>query len=312
MSSRFCILVGIETFGRSLMKPPAAARPPLQTRMLRRVLGLYPLQIGKGWVASVFADHKIPEGELVQTKEGVLIRTRPDYVFKHIYLFGEFEPVNTAAFKRIIRPGDVCLDVGANIGYFTCLFARWGARVYAFEPLPSTFALNQETISLNQAGSLAQTFNQGLGERSGSLRIYQFKNLSHGHASSSDLGREDAVPHECKVTTIDAFCAEQRIEKVSFIKIDVEGFEYEVIKGGAGLLNRADAPVVHFEVNGECVRQRNLDPDEIVSLLKSYGYTSFLQIGRYHGVRKAPSTLPAANHDYLAFKDSRRAEEIFG
>jgi FkbM family methyltransferase len=276
------------------------------SKLLRPFVRLYPFQIGKGWVAYCFKDRNIPDGELVRTKEGVLVRTRPDYVFKHAYLFGEYEPVNTAVFKKLIRPGDVCFDVGACFGFYTCVFAKWGAHVYAFEPLPSSFALNAETVQLNGCQSAVKAFNCGLGERAGILRVYTFKNLSQGHASSSDLGRTDAVPHECPITTLDDFCAEQAVERISFLKMDVEGFEYEVLKGGQKVLSRPDAPIVHFEVNEGCLRHRNLDPNSIVSLLKNYGYVEFIQIRRYGGMRKAPGTLPVADYDYLAFKEGNR------
>ncbi len=275
--------------------------------LLRPLARFYPFQIGKGWIARLsIKDRDIPEGKVVRTKEGVLVRTRPDYMFKHAYLFGEFEPANTAVFKALIRPGDVCFDVGACFGFYTCAFAKWGARVYAFEPLPSSFALNTETVQLNGCQSAVKNFNCGLGERAGTLRVYAFKNLSDGHASLSDLGRDDAVPHECPITTLDDFCAGQGIERISFLKMDVEGFEYEVLKGGQKILSRADAPIVHFEVNANCVRHRNLDPNNIVSLLTSYGYVEFIQISRYGGWRKAPDRLPVADYDYVAFKEGNR------
>ena len=119
---------------------------------LRSALGLYPFQIGKGWVARLFRDQDIPQGEIVRTKDNVLVCTKPDYAFKYVYLFKEFEPVNVPIFKRLIHPGDICVDAGANFGYYTCLFARWGAkRVYAFKPVTSTYALNQENVRLNRS-----------------------------------------------------------------------------------------------------------------------------------------------------------------
>lgn len=276
---------------------------PIGIKYLRFVFSLYPFQIGKGWVAAMFKDHNIPTGDLVRTKEGVLVRTRPDYVFKHAYLFREFEPVNTAVFKQLVRPGEICFDVGANFGFYTCLFARLGARVYAFEPVPTTFALNQETIRLNGCEVAVTSLNCGLGEQPGSIRIYQFTNLSSGHAGASDLGRADAVPQDCPINTIDAFCAKHGIGRISFIKIDVEGFEYEVLKGGKATLSKPNAPTVHFEVNAECMHHRQMNPNQIITLLRSYGYAEFLQIKRYGGVRPAPAILPLANYDYLAFKD---------
>jgi FkbM family methyltransferase len=280
------------------------------SKFLRPFARSYPVEIGKGWIARLLKDRDIPDGELVRTTEGVLLRTRPDYMFKHAYLFGEYEPVLTAVFKKLVRPGDVCFDAGASFGFYTCLFALRGARVYAFEPLPASFALNEEAVRLNECESKVKAFNSALGDRAGTLRINTFTNLSLGHASSSDLGRADAVPHECRVTTLDAVCASEGLDQISFVKMDVEGFEYEVLKGGQRMLSKANAPIVHFEVNGQCLLHRHLDPNSIVSLLKGYGYTEFLQIRRYGGVRKAPAALPLADSNYLAFKDVTRLPQV--
>jgi FkbM family methyltransferase len=268
------------------------------------------MQIGKGWIAYLFKDRNVPMGELVRTKDGILVKTRPDYMFKHVYVFREYEPVNTAIFRRIVKPNDLCLDVGANFGYYSCLFAHWGAQVYSFEPVPATFALNQETVQLNHLEASVRSLNCALGETPGSFRIFEFKELSHGHSSSCDLGRPDAVAHDCQVITLDGFCAEHGIDKIAFIKIDVEGFEYEVLKGGRVMLGKPDAPTLHFEVNGECMRHRKMDPNQIIGFLRDCGYTEFLQIGRYGGVKKAPDMLPLTNYDYLAFKDRDLAARV--
>jgi FkbM family methyltransferase len=279
------------------------------SKFLRPIARLYPIEMGKGWIAYLLKDQNIPDGDLVRTTEGVLLRTRPDYMFKHAYLFGEYEPVLTAVFKKLVQPGDVCFDVGASFGFYTCLFALRGARVFAFEPLPASFALNQDAVQLNGCGSRIKAYNAGLGERAGAIRVYTFKNLSLGHASSTDLGRADAIPNDCRITTIDDVCAEESLDQISFIKTDVEGFEYEVLKGGQKTLSKANAPIVHFEVNGQCLRHRNLDPNIIVSLLRGFGYTEFLQVRRYGGVRKAPPKLPVSDSNYLAFKDLSRLSQ---
>jgi FkbM family methyltransferase len=280
------------------------------SKLLRPLVRLYPIEMGKGWIAYMLKDRNIPDGELVRTSEGIVLRTRPDYLFKHAYLFGEYEPTLTEVFKRIVRPGDICFDVGASFGFYTCLFALRGAQVYAFEPLPPSFALHEDSVQLNGCAKSIKAYNAGLGERPGSIRIYTFKHLSLGHASSADLGRPDAVPHECRIMTIDEVCARESVDHISFIKIDVEGYEYEVLKGGQTALSKADAPIVHFETNRECLRHRGLDPNQIVSLLRSYGYREFVQVRRYGGVRKAPSTLPVSDYNYLAFKDLSRLSQV--
>ena len=97
-------------------------------KFLRPLARLYPIEMGKGWIASLLKDQCVPDGEVVRTTEGVRLQTHPDYLFKHAYLFGEYEPVLTAVFKKLVQPGDVCFDAGASFGFYTCAFALRGAR----------------------------------------------------------------------------------------------------------------------------------------------------------------------------------------
>jgi FkbM family methyltransferase len=273
---------------------------------LRHFLRLYPLAYGKGWLANkLVPDSAIPDGMVVRTKQGILVTVHPDWIYKHIYLYGEYEPANTSIFTRLIRPGDMCFDVGANFGYYSCLFARCGAKVHGFEPLPSMSALNKETLELNGLQDKVHTWNTALGASEGTITINTFPGLSQGHATAVDLGRDDAVANECAVTTIDRFCARNGIHTVSFMKIDVEGYELDVLSGGSAMLAAPEAPVVHFEVNERCLASRNLDANAILDLLKRCGYSVFFRIKHYGGLEIVKGAISNRNSDYLTFKENQ-------
>lgn len=73
-------------------------------------------------------------------------------MYTGICFWGDYESYHTKIFKRIVRPGDVVFDIGANFGWFTTLFARWvgpSGRVHGFEPVPFIHELAAETVKLN-------------------------------------------------------------------------------------------------------------------------------------------------------------------
>ena len=246
----------------------------------------------------------LPEGEVINTRPGVWVRVRKDSMFDQPWLFGDYEPFASKIFCRLIEPGDTIFDVGANFGWYSAVFAKRFDRVvvHAFEPVPTTFQLLEDLIQLNGLEGVVRPSNLGLGASPGAFTVYLFANLNIGHASSSDLGRQDARPVLCEVTTLDEYVRSQSITRVDFLKADVEGHELEVFKGGSRVLSREDAPVIYFEVNANCIESRGISPDRIVDLLQSFGYRTFLAFSLRKGIRPAPASIPAEDGDYLAFK----------
>ncbi|HXM94763.1 MAG TPA: FkbM family methyltransferase [Candidatus Dormibacteraeota bacterium] len=89
---------------------------------------------------------------MVRTKSGVVVRTRQDKMYRDIYLYGEYEQSLTTCIKNIVKPNFLCLDIGANFGYYSVLLAslvKGQARVHSFEPVPFIHELTQETIKKN-------------------------------------------------------------------------------------------------------------------------------------------------------------------
>jgi len=149
--------------------------------------------------------------------------------FRHI----TWNPEEYAAFRAAVRPGDVVLEAGANVGAYTMLFAQWvGAtgRVFAFEPDPAAYDGLQRHIALNAvAGRVTPVAAAVADGRDAILR------LALGESSGiSRLVRPDEAAatsaSEVRATSIDQFCAEHRLAP-RVIKIDVEGAELVALRG---------------------------------------------------------------------------------
>jgi FkbM family methyltransferase len=274
------------------------------THLIRPFLRWLPFQFGKGKLAHyLLQPAEIPTMD-VCTKSGVVIRTAQDKVYRDIYLYGEYEHNLTSHIKKIVKPGFVCLDIGANFGYYSVLLAkltRAKMAVHAFEPVPFIYKLAQETVKQNGVEDCIVLNNRGLGATCGEFIVYSFSHLPHGHASSNDLGRADAVAHRCKVATLDEYADKYGLRTVDFIKADVEGDELSAFRGGERLLRRSKATIA-FEVNMSCLTARSLEPKAVEDFLRSCGYTEFLQVPPHRPAHKVPHLASQAGCDYIASK----------
>lgn len=247
---------------------------------------------------------------MIESRYGTRFSIRPDKMYQDLFLFGEYEEVHTRVFKALIRPGDVVMDIGANFGWYTAAFARWvglHGQVHAFEPVPFTGDLTAETIGLNDSADVVRLNRIGLGDAEGAFTIYTFAGLSHGYASMGTLGRDDAIAHECQVSTLDTYVSEAGLPGVHFIKLDVEGHELAVLQGGRDLLTDACGPIVAFETNTECLSDRGLSGADLEALFRECGYTHFWSIER-HGAIRRNATVETRDCDFIAAPPRRVGE----
>lgn len=148
---------------------------------------------------------------------------------------GVWSRAETALYERCLRPGDTVVDCGANIGYFTLIFARLvgpRGRVFAFEPEPTNHRLLARNIASNGYGNVT-TAQQALSRVAGeaTLHLAQDNLGDHRLGPVRDSRRVISVP----VTTLDSSCA-ARAERIDFLKMDVQGREPAVLDGAHELL----------------------------------------------------------------------------
>ncbi|MFP5390818.1 MAG: FkbM family methyltransferase [Gammaproteobacteria bacterium] len=198
----------------------------------------------------------------VRTRIGARVfdLTSDDDYLDHIE--GVFAPSMVALLSALVRPQDVVLDVGANIGCTALLVGQLAARTIAFEPAPSTFALLRH--NLRAAGmDQVQAVNLGLGRNEQRSELtYSANNRSGGFVSDQVTVSAGHAVEPIHLVAGDAWLAQAGIEQVDFIKIDVEGFERHVIEGLAATLARG-RPLVVLELNHWCLNafQRTSVPD---------------------------------------------------
>ena len=150
--------------------------------------------------------------------------------------------------SSLIKPGDVVLDIGANVGLVSISLLKAQpevGKIYAFEPLPDTFAQMKHNLELNGLPEKIYPVNLGMSDKAGTFDFFlpgeneaasMQPNMDEFYMQESVDGHYTGVKKmdkvECKVTTLDEYVAENNIDRVNFIKIDVEGNEKNVLSGG--------------------------------------------------------------------------------
>ena len=177
-----------------------------------------------------------------------------DVVDRAIYLYGLHEYRAARAFCRLVHEGAVVVDAGAHIGQYTLLAARRAGatgKVFAFEPMPDTRERLQENVERNGLDNVT-VVDVALSDRDGTTRIAVGEVGNTGSAKLVDAG---GIEVECR--RLDSVVH----ERVDVLKLDVEGYEAEVLAGAERTI-ATSRPAVLFEVND----------DRAAELLRTLGY----------------------------------------
>ena len=146
---------------------------------------------------------------------------------------------------HVLQPGDLFVDVGANIGSYSILAGSCeGVNVLAFEPVPSTFSWLEKNISINALGDKVKAMNYGLAEKNGTANFSSNLDVRN-HVLLEN--KENLPSIEINVSTLDNVLEGKN---PTIIKIDVEGFETHVLVGARDLINNPSLIAVIIETNG--------------------------------------------------------------
>jgi len=218
-------------------------------------------------------------------------RKRLLYLYRHPHDVAEF-----AAIRRLVKPGDIAFDVGANIGTYSVLLGGLcgsAGRVWAFEPVPDTYWRLRETLVLNRSDNVIP-LQRVVCERSGVARVNLFEPK---YSEWNTLGNPSMVTErgycispsasvDVPSCTLDDFCGEERIERIHFIKIDVEGFELSVFQGAQRLLRQGLIDCICFEISKDPLKGAGIESKAVFDALAAHGYLAYrfnINMSRFEG-----------------------------
>ena len=210
-------------------------------------------------------------------------------VFRRICLDGCYEPALSSIAAKFLAPHRDAIDVGANIGFYSVLLSGKLAsgRVLAIEPNPKAYQRLQANLQRNNGADKAITF-QGIAGASLRRNTISFPLGMEEYTTVRSPQGEPSEPTKTRVevdeTTIDLLVQKHSLDP-AFIKIDVEGYEYEVLQGAVRVI-RTSRPVILCELNDEMLRKHGSSSALLLEFFRSNGYRCTdpkfpkLQVGR--------------------------------
>lgn len=175
---------------------------------------------------------------------------------------------------HVLSDGDLFIDVGANIGSYSILAAAGcSCKVISIEPSKGTFSVLQRNIKVNNLEHLVETRCLALSNTSGSIRFTTNCDTTNHVVAEGEIDAA-GVYETVTVTTLDDLLGERYSSSCKVIKLDVEGYELNVLKGATRTLASEDLLAIIVEINGSSSRYSGTD-DEIVNFLQGMGFSSF-------------------------------------
>lgn len=221
----------------------------------------------KGWLRK-------PRGNATALlKDGRLLQCQLADRTQRTMYFGLFEPRETHLLGELLDPGDTFIDVGAHIGWFATAAARRVGelgQVVACEPYPSNATMLRKNLSLNDCKNV-RVVEAAIGSQPGTITLARGDGDSGG-VTALDWAWDGRV--EVPMRTLDEITAD--LGAVTLIKVDVEGWEAHVLRGGTRTLSQTE--YVLIEINPAALRKAASSPEELFDLLRGAGFTRFVPV----------------------------------
>jgi FkbM family methyltransferase len=252
----------------------------MKEKLLSRSRKLFSLKIpGKYALAKIIAKILSPRdgvvvGEIGNYKIALDIR---DTIQQQIY-FGLYENCDTKLIKKLLRPGYIFFDVGANVGYYSFLASQLvgpTGRIYSFEPIPANISAIHRNIQSNAIPNILLQ-PSAIGSKNGTIILYtrEISIDNSGWASKVSSPRRQSKV-EVPMVSLDDFIRSKGIKSINLVKMDIEGSELDALLGGSILFSSNDAPDIICEVNPFLLGLQNLDSRALTQCLADYGYHLF-------------------------------------
>jgi FkbM family methyltransferase len=250
-------------------------------------------RLGRTWVAPLWGGRKaifFPD-----SRESMWL------AYNHVMDWNEF-----AFMTSFLRAADIALDVGANIGVYALWLSNCidrSGRIIAFEPDPENFRRLNEQLKLNCLDWI-KTERLALAATDGVVRFSQGEDMENHLVLDPVIKRHRTSDIEVRCLSMATYCSEQNLERIHFLKIDVEGAELFVLQGASELLRNKIIDVIQFEVN-EQVKNFGCHRNDVWDFLNAFGYSVFRYESDTSALRNvAPGDIEHGSHrNLLALHD---------
>lgn len=212
-----------------------------------------------------------------------------------------------SAIDKLVNIGDTAFDVGSHVGMLGFYLAKKvgeGGKVYCFEPFPDSFNKLNINLALNKFNNVF-TNNLAISDSIGTSKFYYQPNdyqlNSLGKVSDGIKKLSDSI--DVSTETVDSYCTKNNINKINFLKIDTEGFEYNVLLGSEKMLNNKNIGIIQFEVAKTPLESIGKNPEEIIEYLNSKNYKVYEYIENSRTFKEINKITSGYDNFYSSFKD---------
>jgi FkbM family methyltransferase len=242
--------------------------PPGLARFINQ---LNPTSHGKKWLTSQVNPQHLPPAGIYSVGHGIQLELEPADITELAIYFHAFELMEIRSFLGWLKPGMHVVDIGANIGLYSCLaHSAIGSsgKIWSFEPNPIIFARLKKNLALNRVDE-AQLFNCALGNVESEVTLYSPSGQTHGLSSLQNQGWQNTVQVKVPCHRLDNVINQDRID---VIKIDVEGAEKLVLEGAVNII-RTHKPKLIIEFNPTGTAEFGYTTLELAELILSFNPT---------------------------------------
>lgn len=224
----------------------------------------------------------------VKLLNGEKIKFTPEGQIALAIFSSRFESQEVGTFQRIIKPGMIIVDAGANIGLYSLISSRLvgeDGKVFSFEPSKETFGRLLINIKLNGISNISAV-NCGLGDQSNQKLILR-QDKGYGDAERYLFAANEAPPiklenmneiyieEEIIIDTLDNYLHKINVNKIDFLKIDTEGFEYYILKGAEQVLLNSPNLVILMECTQLGTARARTSQKEVFDFLNKLNFNIF-------------------------------------
>ena len=190
---------------------------------------------------------------------------------------GVYGELDTKIIREEIHEGDIVIDVGANIGYYTLIFAQLvgsSGKVFAFEPEPKNFEILKKNIEINNYQNIVAE-QKIVSDKSGIVKLFIAEHGIVGHRINQEKSSQKFI--EVESIILDNYIKKLNLDnKINFIKIDVEGSEPKVLEGTKEIIQKSNQLKIFTEFNREVVKEYGIEPKEMIDLFYRNGFKIYL------------------------------------
>ena len=265
-----------------------------------------PIQKGKYRVASAAQAmcRVFPKEVLTPARDGRMLRV--DFApraWDSVFFFGEYERPLSKVVESIIRPGDVCLDVGANFGWYTTLLSRLvgpTGKVHAFEPFPASFEKLDDNVNRLPGASNVTINNVAVGDSNKTGAITLDDAEHSGFVSVVDIEAVDPSATKCEMIPLTDYLGTHLDgREVTFLKADIEGAELPMLRGAEPIFAQSQLPILLIEMVADTSARFGYTPNDILHHLSARGDYRFVAFDeglvRFRKIERFEPGHPGAN-----------------